>query len=247
MTPAVQLIDASAAYADRPILRAVSLSVAPGELVAIVGRSGRGKTTLLRLVAGLLGAEAGEVRVLDGTPAEAQRAKRIGLVAQDARLHPWRTVRANVGLPLEVNPSATVAADDPDDWIERLGLADAADAYPHELSGGMRQRVALARALVLRPPLLLMDEPLASLDEITREELRLELLRLHGETGAAVLYVTHDLAEATYLADRVLVLEGRPARVVGEVAIDLPRPRDPRLRRDPRYLDLIEAVRERLG
>ncbi|MGH2499566.1 MAG: ATP-binding cassette domain-containing protein, partial [Candidatus Limnocylindria bacterium] len=178
---------------------------------------------------------------------EAQRAKRIGLVAQDARLHPWRTVRGNVGLPLEVNSSATVAADDPDDWLERLGLADAADAYPHELSGGMRQRVALARALVLRPPLLLMDEPLASLDEITREELRLELLRLHGETGAAVLYVTHDLAEATYLADRVLVLEGRPARVVGEVAIDLPRPRDPRLRRDPRYLDLIEAVRERLG
>ncbi|HUG56486.1 MAG TPA: ATP-binding cassette domain-containing protein [Candidatus Limnocylindrales bacterium] len=247
MTPAVQLIDVSTAYAERPILRAVSLSVAPGELVAVVGRSGRGKTTLLRLVAGLLAVETGEVRVLGGAPLDAQRAKRIGFVVQDARLHPWRTVRANVALPLEVNPSAGVAADEPDDWLERLGLADAAGAYPHELSGGMRQRVALARALVLRPPLLLMDEPLASLDEITREELRLELLRLHSETGAAVLYVTHDLAEATFLADRVLVLDGRPARIVGEVAIDLPRPREPRLRRDPRYLDLVETVRERLG
>ncbi|MGH2451854.1 MAG: ABC transporter ATP-binding protein [Candidatus Limnocylindria bacterium] len=226
MTPAVQLIDASAAYADRPILRAVSLSVAPGELVAIVGRSGRGKTTLLRLVAGLLGAEAGEVRVLDGTPAEAQRAKRIGLVAQDARLHPWRTVRANVGLPLEVNPSATVAADDPDDWIERLGLADAADAYPHELSGGMRQRANIIRTLIYDPELILMDEPFGPLDAQTRIVLQDQLLRLWSASKKSIIFITHDLIEAIALADRVVLMSSRPGKIKFIEQVNIPRPRD---------------------
>ena len=234
----------TAGYGQGPVLADLSLRVAAGEVVAVAGRSGTGKTTLLRVIAGRVRPERGTVRVLGGTPADARRAKRIGLVAQDALLHPWLTVLGNVELPLRVNTDADSRAEiEPREWLERVGLGGAARRYPHELSGGMRQRVALARALVTAPDVLLMDEPLASLDELTREDLRGEVMDLWAATCCSVLYVTHDLDEAVVLADRVVVLGGRPARVVGEVAVPVARPRPRRLARGSELLDAAESVR----
>jgi NitT/TauT family transport system ATP-binding protein len=248
VTPAITLRQVSAGYAA-PVLHEIDLEVGSREGLGVVGRSGTGKTTLLRLIAGLLRPSAGQVSLLGVAPEVARKRKRVGFVAQDARLHPWRTVLENVTLPLEVNRSArTNSHVSPDEWVARMGLTDAIDAYPHQLSGGMRQRVALARSLVIDPQVLLMDEPLASLDELTREDLRDELLRLWESRPRSVVYVTHDIEEAVLLADRVVVIGGpRPARVLGEVRISLPRPRTKTLRREPRFHDLVEEVRSHLS
>jgi len=234
-TPAVRAHSLRMSY-DRgqgqwlPVLDGVDLTVATGKLVALVGPSGCGKSTLLRILAGLQAPTAGDV-ALDGQPPEAaRRAKAVGLVLQEHALLPWRTAVENVRLGLEVNQRAG-SARAPDelarDTLALVGLAGFEGYYPHQLSGGMRQRVALARALVLRPRLLLLDEPFASLDDLTRGELGQELLRLWATTGATALLVTHSVAEAVMLADRVLVLTPRPATVAAEVRIDLPRPRPP--------------------
>jgi NitT/TauT family transport system ATP-binding protein len=243
VSAAIALHNVTAGYA-RPVLRDIDLEVG-NEVVAVVGRSGSGKTTLLRLIAGLIEPTSGTVDLLGVAPAVARRRKRIGFVAQDSRLHPWRTVRQNVTLPLEVNRSArTNGHVSPEEWVARMGLTDAIDAYPHQLSGGMRQRVALARSLVTDPEVLLMDEPLASLDELTREDLREELLRLWESRPRSVVYVTHDIEEAVLLADRVVVIGGaRPARILGSVRISLARPRT---KREPRFYDLVQEVRGRL-
>src|SRR2546428_2525502 len=229
---AIALHGVSAGYSG-PVLRDIDLEVA-NEVVAVVGRSGSGKTTLLRLIAGLLEPTSGTVDLLGVPPAIARRRKRIGFVAQDARLHPWRTVRQNVTLPLEVNRSArTNGHVSPDEWVARMGLSEAIDAYPHQLSGGMRQRVALARSLVIDPEVLLMDEPLASLDELTRDDLRDELLRLWEGRARSVVYVTHDIEEAVLLADRVVVIGGRPPPPPprrGRVSPPPPRPHPRRCR-----------------
>jgi len=244
---AIALHNVSAGYTG-PVLRDIDLEVG-SEVVAVVGRSGTGKTTLLRIIAGLVEPTSGTVDLLGVAPAIARRRKRIGFVAQDARLHPWRTVRENVTLPLEVNRNArTNGHVSPDEWVARMGLTEAIDAYPHQLSGGMRQRVALARSLVIDPDVLLMDEPLASLDELTREDLREELLRLWEGGARSVVYVTHDIEEAVLLADRVIVIGGtRPGRVRGEVRVTLARPRTKAIRRDPLFHDLVEEVREHLA
>jgi NitT/TauT family transport system ATP-binding protein len=243
VSAAIALHNVTAGYV-RPVLRDIDLEVG-NEVVAVVGRSGSGKTTLLRLIAGLIEPTSGTVDLLGVAPAIARRRKRIGFVAQDARLHPWRTVRENVTLPLEVNRSArTNGHVSPEEWVARMGLTDAIDAYPHQLSGGMRQRVALARSLVTDPEVLLMDEPLASLDELTREDLREELLRLWENRPRSVVYVTHDIEEAVLLADRVVVIGGTgPARILGAVRISLARPRT---KREPRFYDLVQEVRGHL-
>src|SRR2546421_11230819 len=247
MPVAIALHGVSAGY-KTPVLRDIDLEVG-NEVVAVVGRSGSGKTTLLRLIAGLVKPTSGTVDLLGVPPAIARRRKRIGFVAQDARLHPWRTVRENVTLPLEVNRVArTNGHVTPDEWVARMGLSEAIDAYPHQLSGGMRQRVALARSLVIDPEVLLMDEPLASLDELTRDDLRDELLRLWEGRARSVVYVTHDIEEAVLLADRVVVIGGgRPARVRGEVRVSLARPPTRTVRRDPAFHDLVAEVRKLLG
>ena len=246
MGPAIGISNARAGYGRSTVLEGIDLDVATGEILAVVGRSGSGKTTLLRLISGAVQPMAGEVRLAGADPSESRRAKRIGLVSQDSALHPWRTVLQNVQLPLEVNTLERSGGPTPREWITRVGLDRAVDHYPHELSGGMRQRVALARSLVADPSLLLMDEPLSSLDELTREDLRQELVGFWG-TGRTVVYVTHDVTEAVFLADRVAVIGGRPGRIVGTVAVDLPRPRDAALRRDARFLDLVDDVRKLLA
>ncbi|HZP96786.1 MAG TPA: ABC transporter ATP-binding protein [Candidatus Limnocylindria bacterium] len=242
MGNAIEIRGASAGYGKTPVLEDIDLTIATGEVLAVVGRSGTGKTTLLRLIAGAVIPQRGEVRLIGADPAAARRAKRIGFVGQNAALHPWRTVVQNIRLPLDVNPADVEDGPTPEEWVARIGLAAAANAYPHQLSGGMRQRVALARSLVADPAILLMDEPLSSLDELTRDDLRLELVDFWGATRT-VVYVTHDIEEAVWLADRVAVLGGHPARIAGIVPVALERPRTPALRRDARFLDLVDAVR----
>jgi NitT/TauT family transport system ATP-binding protein len=209
-------------------LAGLDLEIAAGELVSIIGPSGCGKSTLLRLVGGLIAADRGQITVTGGTPQEGRRAKRFGLVPQSPALLPWRTVRENLTLLPGLNRGqgrGPVADDEIDDLLESVGLAPFADSLPAQLSGGMQQRVSLVRAFALRPPILLMDEPFAALDEITRSDMRFLLLDLWRDTRATVLFVTHSIEEAVLLSDRVVVLTRRPGRVAAELPIDLSRPR----------------------
>jgi NitT/TauT family transport system ATP-binding protein len=225
----------------------VDLEVRSGELVAIVGPSGCGKSTLLRLVAGLDAPQGGSVTVA-ARGADAGRQGRISFVFQDAHLLPWRTVQRNVELPLELagvgRSERTAAASR---RIAQVGLADAALRYPAQLSGGMRMRASLARALVTDPELLLLDEPFAAVDEITRQYLDEQLLALWAERRITVLFVTHSIAEAAFLAERVVVLSPRPARVVAEVAGLGPGPRTAALRADPAFHRLVGTLHEALA
>ena len=206
-----------------PVLEGISFGVDPGGFVALLGPSGCGKSTLLRLAAGLERPTGGAILV-DGQLVTGPDPSRA-LVFQDPTLSPWRTVWRNVALGLEAR--GTLRKGDPrvQVMLERVGLAAFAGALPHQLSGGMAQRAALARALVNEPSLLLLDEPLGQLDALTRLTLQRELLRLWQAGGFTALLVTHDVDEAIYLADRVLVLSPRPGRVIGEVPVDVPRPR----------------------
>jgi len=213
-------------------LAGVSLSVAAGEFVAVIGPSGCGKTTLLRTLGGLLAPTSGSVRIAGDSPEVAGRAKQVGYVFQDASLLPWRTVLQNVRLPLEVNRRRNASTHlRPERLLDLMRLEEFRDYYPRQLSGGMQQRVALARALVFDPSLLLMDEPFGALDEITRETMRYELLRIwqspltNGGARKTVVFVTHSIPEAVLLADRVAVLSDAPGRIKAIVEIDLPRPR----------------------
>jgi NitT/TauT family transport system ATP-binding protein len=235
-------------------LNNVNLRVGRGEFISVIGPSGCGKSTLLRLVGGLLQPTAGRVDLAGATPAESQRRKAIGYVFQDASLLPWRTVVANVALPLEVNrrPRGGGRRRDPRDLLELVGLSQFEGYYPRELSGGMQQRVALARALVFEPSLLLMDEPFGALDEITRRAMRYELLRIwqaHNGQDAdrkTVIFVTHSISEAITLSDRVVVMSGSPGTVRAVIEIDLPRPRDEDMETQPAFLDYAVRLRRLL-
>lgn len=210
------------------VLRDISFSVAPGEIVALLGASGCGKSTLLNIISGLLATDRGTLR-LDGEPSSSfTHWSRVAYMFQEDRLLPWRSVRDNVAFGLEASSASRP---------ERIQRANAAlalvgleafnAAWPHELSGGMRSRVALARSLVVEPTLLLMDEPFSKLDPQTRSQMHDEVLRLQALTGATIVFVTHDVEEAVILADRVVVLEPRPGRIREIVSVDLPRPRVP--------------------
>jgi NitT/TauT family transport system ATP-binding protein len=205
-------------------LDGVSLRVDQGEFVAIVGPSGCGKSTLLRILGGLTVPSDGSV-FFEGEPLTSPRRK-IAYVFQDVNLMPWRTVLRNVTLPLEV---AGLAQDQAysraQEILDLVGLAGFDGAYPRELSGGMAQRVAIARALVSEPDMLLLDEPFGSLDALSREQMNLELLRIWRSRRVTAVMVTHDLREAIFLADRVLVMSPRPGSIRAQVVVDLPRPR----------------------
>ena len=208
-----------------PALAGISLDIQAGEFVTIVGQSGCGKTTFLKILAGLIPRSGGLV-TLRGEPVNGP-SRDIGIVFQDPVLLPWRTVFRNVCLPAEVlgldsARSATRASE----LLALVGLEGFEDKYPHELSGGMRQRVAIARALVHDPSLLLMDEPFGALDAMTREFMNLELLRIWQRSGKTIVFITHSIPEAVFLADRVVVMSARPGRIQEIVSVDLPRPRD---------------------
>ena len=205
------------------VLDDVSLRVRPGEFVALLGPSGCGKSTLLRLVAGLDAPTAGAV-TQDGTPITEPDPSRI-VVFQDPTLFPWRTVHGNVALGLQARGLLGSQSHRIAEALRLVGLTEFADSHPHQLSGGMAQRAALARALVNDPRLLILDEPLGKLDSLTRLAMQSEILRIWQRTGFSVLLVTHDVEEALFLANRVLVFSQRPARIVAELPVDLPYPR----------------------
>ncbi len=237
--PLVDLAGVGKAYPNgTAALDGLDLRVSDGEFVCLVGPSGCGKSTALRMIAGLATPTAGEIR----WPAE-HAAGDIGFVFQEPTLLPWGRVWENVYLPLRLRgESRSAARDRVDESLELVGLTDFARAYPRELSGGMKMRVSIARALVTRPRLLLMDEPFAALDEITRFRLNDDLLRLWSEQAWTVLFVTHSVYESVYLAQRVLVMGAKPGRVVDEVTIEQPYPRDEAFRRDPGYAERCGLV-----
>ena len=233
--PQIEIVSLSKRYGNaHNILDDLTLSVAKGEFVSLVGPSGCGKSTVLKLISGLVPVTSGEVRVDGMTPKNARET--ISFVFQDATLLPWRTVRANVGLGLELErvPAEKRNAK-VDSLLELVGLSHVGKAYPRELSGGMKMRVSIARALATGPRLLLMDEPFAALDEISRDRLNEELLRLREEQKWTVVFVTHSVAEAVFLSSRIVVLAPSPGRIHAEVAVDLPYPRTAPLRATSAY------------
>ena len=225
----------------------VSLAIAPGEFVSLIGPSGCGKSTLLRLIGDLDQPTTGRVEVFGRSAEQARLGHDYGIAFQQAGLLPWRTVRANVELPLALHGTGRQSRRDrADHLLELVGLTDFAEHFPDQLSGGMQQRVAIARAFAEEPSLLLMDEPFGALDEMTRERLQGELVRICAETRAAVVFVTHSIPEAVFLSDRVVVMSARPGRITEIVEVGLGKGRDEGLREDAGYYEAVIRVREAL-
>ena len=228
-------------------LQGVDLEVGAGEFVSLIGPSGCGKSTLLRLVADLDEVTAGTIEVFGKSARQARLDQDYGIAFQQAGLLPWRTVSANIELPLQLHGAERQhRRERTRELIELIGLQEFAGVYPDQLSGGMQQRVAIARALAESPRLLLMDEPFGALDEMTRERMQDELVRICAETGAAVVFVTHSIPEAVFLSDRVVVMSPRPGRISDTVAVRLGRERDEALREDDRFFRAVAQVRESL-
>ena len=227
-------------------LEDINVRVKEGGFVSLIGPSGCGKSTLLRLMAGLVPATSGEV-FLDEKPADqARRDREYGMAFQRASLFDWRTVSANIELPLELMGwSKTDRKERSAEMLDLVQLSEFADHFPNQLSGGMQQRVAIARALSFRPPILLMDEPFGALDEMTREHMQTELLRIWEDTHITVVFVTHSIPEAVYLSQRVLVMSPRPGRVVADISVDLGE-RSFDTREDPQFFSKVTEVREAL-
>ncbi len=231
----------SAAEGPVTALRDVSFSVAEGEFVSLIGPSGCGKSTLLRLIADIYRPTSGIVRVAGQSPETSRRANFVGLMFQEPVLLPWLTVLQNVELPLRFarRPTPLSARY----LLEFVGLRGREKDYPHQLSGGMQQRVALARALVTDPKLLLMDEPFAALDELTRDRMGQWLLSIWEQARKTVLFVTHSIPEALYLSDRVIVMDAHPGRVIAIVDVTLPRPRLEGVRESLDFFGLLGKLR----
>ncbi|HVM29358.1 MAG TPA: ABC transporter ATP-binding protein [Candidatus Limnocylindrales bacterium] len=228
------------------VLDCVTLSVAQREVVAVIGPNGSGKSTLLRLIGGLIPPDTGTISIDDQPVSEGD--PRVGLVFQEPRLLPWRRAVDNVAFPLQlVGMSRQERRLRAMELLELVGMTDFADAYPHQLSGGMRQRVAIARALARHPSVLLMDEPFSALDALTRERFNLELLSLWQRTATTIVLVTHSIPEAVFLADRVIVLSPRPGRVVAELPVELPRPRRLEAVDEAAYSSIAASIRSYLA
>jgi NitT/TauT family transport system ATP-binding protein len=228
-------------------LQGIDLQIEPGEFVSLIGPSGCGKSTLLRVIGDLTPPTEGSVEV-NGKPAPKARADHdYGMVFQDSVLFDWRTVSKNVALPLEMlGWDRARRKERVDEMLQLVELQGFGDHHPWQLSGGMQMRVAIARALAFEPPLLLMDEPFGALDEMTRERLNIELLDIWRRMQSTVVFVTHSISEAVFLSTRVVVMSPRPGRVAGVVEIDLPQPRTNDTREEPRFFELVTAVRELL-
>jgi NitT/TauT family transport system ATP-binding protein len=225
-------------------LDGLTLDVRPGEFVSLLGPAGCGKSTVLRLIAGLTQPTSGQIEWLQRTQPAGDA---VGFVFQEPTLMPWATVRANVSLPLKLQGLAATAQPRVEAALARVGLTAFADSYPRELSGGMKMRASIARALVTEPGLLLMDEPFAALDEITRFRLNNDLLALWQSLGKTVVFVTHSVFESVYLSQRVLVMTPRPGRICNELSIDAPYPRDERFRTSGTYVEYCRQVSETLS
>jgi NitT/TauT family transport system ATP-binding protein len=243
----VEIKDVTKRFAETTALQGIELVIEEGEFISLIGPSGCGKSTLLRIIGDLIEPTSGTAMV-NGKPARQARIDRdYGIVFQDAVLYDWRTVAKNIALPLELahwnraRRNAKV-----NEMVGLVELGGFENHYPWQLSGGMQQRVAIARALSFDPSLLLMDEPFGALDEMTRERLNMELLRIWEASGSTVVFVTHSIAEAVFLSTRVVVMSPRPGRISDVVTIDLPQPRTATTREEPRFFELVTAVREAL-
>ena len=222
----------------------MTLDIQKGEFVSLVGPSGCGKTTLLRIIADLLQPTSGVITVGGTSPREARLKRRYGIVFQGAVLYDWRTVQKNVEMPLEIMkvPKAD-RVKQAKKMLELVNLTEFADHYPKQLSGGMQQRVGIARALAIQPEILLMDEPFSALDEFTREKLHDDLLGIWRKTNKTIIFVTHNIAEAVYLSDKICVLSPHPGRLSAVVPVDLPRPRTKAMKDTMEFTDLVAKVR----
>jgi NitT/TauT family transport system ATP-binding protein len=228
-------------------LRDIDLEIQPGEFVSLIGPSGCGKSTLLRIIGDLIEPTSGTVLVNEKSARQARIDRDYGIVFQDAVLYDWRTVAKNIALPLEMagwdrkRRQERIA-----EMLELVELQGFGDHHPWQLSGGMQQRVSIARALSFDPALLLMDEPFGALDEMTRERLNMELLRIWEAAGSTIVFVTHSIAEAVFLSTRVVVMSPRPGRISRVIPVDLERPRNALTREEPRFFELVTQVREAL-
>lgn len=249
-TSDIQIRDLSMTYTGQngeaiDALQNINLDIHEGEFISLLGPSGCGKTTLLRIIADLLQPTSGSVSIIGQTPHETRLQQRYGIVFQSPVLYDWRTVRRNICLPMEImgvpKKERTARIDR---VLDLVGLLDFGHKYPFELSGGMQQRVGIARALALDPDFLLMDEPFSALDEFTREKLNEDLLEIWSKTNKTVIFVTHNIPEAVFLSDRVVVLSPHPGRLSAIVDVDLPRPRRNKLREDPVFYEYIAKIRK---
>jgi NitT/TauT family transport system ATP-binding protein len=246
----IKIEDVSMVFQDKnggvPVtaLKNVNLDIREGEFISLLGPSGCGKTTLLRIIADLLQPSSGNVSVRGQSPRDIRLQKKYGFVFQNPVLYDWRTVRRNVCMPMELlgmkkaNRTARVT-----EMLDLVGLSKFGKHYPYELSGGMQQRVGIARALAIRPEILLMDEPFSALDEFTREKLHVDLLDIWRKTNKTVVFVTHNISEAIFLSDRVVVLSPHPGRVSAVIDIDIPRPRSMESKQTQQFYDYITKIR----
>jgi len=240
--PEIELAGVTKQYGNaHAVLESINLVVAKQEFISIIGPSGCGKSTILKLIAGLANPTSGTIRVDGMTPLNARET--ISFVFQDATLLPWRTVKQNIGLGLELEhaPNARrekeIAA-----LLDLVGLKNVAKAYPRELSGGMKMRVSIARALATNPQLMLLDEPFAALDEMSRDRLNEEILRLRAEQNWTAVFVTHSVSEAVFLSDRIVVLATNPGRIHAKFQVELPAPRTSAIRNSPQFDEIVARV-----
>jgi NitT/TauT family transport system ATP-binding protein len=239
--PMVKLTNTYKRFGDTTVLEAINFQAAKGEFISLVGPSGCGKSTMLKIIAGLYAASEGEVIVDGMNPKDAR--EEMAFIFQEANLLPWKRVLQNVELPLKLRgESKERRLETARKMIELVSLSHALDRFPWQLSGGMRMRVSIARALTLAPRVLLLDEPFGALDEMTRDNLNEDLLRIHARDQWTAFFVTHSAAEAVFLSNRVVVLSANPGRIAEIIEIDLPTQRTAELREDPAYLNYVAKV-----
>lgn len=246
----IKIEDLSMIYQDKnggePVtaLKDVNLDIKEGEFISLLGPSGCGKTTLLRIIADLLQPSNGKVTVRGQSPRDIRLQKKYGIVFQNPVLYDWRTVRRNVCMPMELlGMPKSKRTERVTEMLDLVGLTNFGKHYPYELSGGMQQRVGIARALAINPEILLMDEPFSALDEFTREKLHEDLLNIWTKTNKTIVFVTHNISEAVFLSDRVVVLSPHPGRVSAVIDIDIPRPRNMESKQTTKFYDYMTKIR----